>query len=136
MARIRGRNTKPEMVLRRALHERGLRYRLHVSKLPGKPDLVFPRRQAVVFIHGCFWHGHDCELFRLPATRPDFWKEKLTGNRVRDDGVLASLRSMGWRTLVVWECSMRGTRRRSIDEIADAIADWLRGDVGEGEIRG
>ena len=136
MARIKGRDTKPEMVLRRALHALGFRYRLHVRGLPGRPDLVFPRYHAAVFVHGCFWHGHDCELFRIPATRPDFWKEKIAGNRARDTVTLDSLRTLGWRTLVVWECAMRGKHRRSVDVIADTIAEWLRSDATPGEIRG
>lgn len=136
MARIRGKNTRPEMVLRRALHARGFRYRIHARELPGKPDLLFPRYRAAMFIHGCFWHGHDCELFRIPATRPDFWQEKIGGNRSRDAAALASLATIGLRTLVVWECAMRGKSRRSIDEVADAAADWLRSDAAQGEIRG
>ena len=136
MARIKGKNTKPEMVLRRALHALGFRYRLHVSGMPGKPDLVLPRYRAAVFIHGCFWHGHDCELFRIPATRSDFWREKLAGNRARDDAALDSLAAMGWRTLVVWECAMRGKSRRSADEIACRMAEWLRSGAARGEIRG
>ena len=136
MARIRGKNTKPEMVLRRALHALGFRYRLHVRGLPGRPDLVFPRHRGIVFVHGCFWHGHECELFRIPATRPDFWKEKIAGNRARDRVALDSLRTIGWRTLVVWECAMRGKYRRSVDDIAEAMADWLRSDATPTEIRG
>lgn len=136
MARIKGKNTKPEMALRRALHALGFRYRLHVRGLPGKPDLVLPRYRATVFIHGCFWHGHDCELFRIPATRSDFWREKIAGNRGRGDAALDSLAAMGWRTLVVWECAMRGKSRRSVSHIADAAADWLRSDATQGEITG
>ncbi len=84
MSRIRGRDTKPELTLRRGLHSLGLRFRLHRRDLPGRPDLVFASRRAVVFVHGCFWHGHDCPMCRLPATRPDFWATKIAGNRARD----------------------------------------------------
>ncbi|HEV2627679.1 MAG TPA: very short patch repair endonuclease [Pseudolabrys sp.] len=84
MSRIRGKDTKPEMLLRRGLHAAGLRFRLHGAKLPGKPDIVFPKYHAVILIHGCFWHGHDCPLFRMPATRPEFWAKKISGNRERD----------------------------------------------------
>jgi len=136
MARIRGRDTKPEMVLRRALHARGFRYRLHAKELPGRPDLVFPRYKAAVFIHGCFWHGHNCELFRLPGTRTDFWRDKIAGNETRDSKALAALAASGWRTLVVWECSMRGSKRRSVEETVDEIAAWLDSNEPAGELRG
>lgn len=136
MASIGSKNTKPEMLLRRALHARGFRYRLHAKDLPGKPDMVFPRHRAALFVNGCFWHGHDCELFRLPATRTDFWRKKIEGNRARDDAVLALMRNMGWRVITAWECAMRGTRKRSVDRIADEIAAWLPSSAPDGELRG
>lgn len=136
MARIRGKNTKPEMLLRRALHALGFRYRLHGRGMPGRPDLVLPRYRTAMFIHGCFWHGHDCELFRIPATRPDFWQEKIIRNRARDAEALDSLAALGWRTLVVWECTLRGKFRRTADEVAVDIAAWLRSDVTQGNFRG
>ena len=108
MAGIRGRNTRPELVIRKALHARGFRYRLHVAGLPGKPDIVLPRFRAVIFVHGCFWHGHDCPLFRLPATRSEFWEAKISRNRERDREVLGALKTTGWRCLTVWECAIRG----------------------------
>src|ERR1700710_434307 len=80
MSRIRGRDTKPEMLIRRGLHARGFRFRLHARDLPGRPDLVFPKRSAAVLVHGCFWHGHDCPMFHLPATRPEFWQAKINSN--------------------------------------------------------
>jgi DNA mismatch endonuclease (patch repair protein) len=107
MANVKSRNTKPEIVLRRALFSRGLRYRLHVKRLPGTPDLVFPKYRAVVFVHGCFWHGHDCRLFVVPATNREFWVQKIDGNRSRDEQAIRALRGMGWRVMTVWECAVR-----------------------------
>src|SRR3546814_8720017 len=93
MAAIKGSHTKPELLIRKALHAAGLRYRLHVKDLPGKPDLVFPRHRAVVFVNGCFWHRHDCHLFKWPATRQDFWREKI-GRNVRSDEHTSELQSL------------------------------------------
>lgn len=111
MSHIRGRDTKPEMLVRKGLHARGLRYRLHDRKLPGRPDLVFPRYSAVVFVHGCFWHMHGCALSKLPATRQDFWKRKLEGNAARDRAAIDALQAAGWRVMVIWECALRGLLR-------------------------
>src|SRR5262245_45424552 len=117
MSRIRGRDTKPEMLLRQGLHARGFRYRLHPRELPGRPDMVFPRRQAAILVHGCFWHGHDCPLFKMPATRPQFWRSKIAANRARDARDLTALMHEGWRVLIVWECSLKGPSRRPLDEV-------------------
>ena len=107
MSRVRARDTKPELCLRRLIHGMGFRYRLHVTKLPGTPDLVFPGRGAVIFLHGCFWHRHTgCKLARMPKSRLDFWRPKLERNRKRDLANLEKLSKMGWRALVVWECEM------------------------------
>src|SRR5690606_20475601 len=106
MSGIRGKDTKPEWLVRRALHARGLRYRLHAREIAGRPDLGLPRHRAVVFVHGCFWHGHDCRYFRLPATRPEFWKDKISRNRSNDARSRASLLAAGWRVGVVWECAL------------------------------
>jgi DNA mismatch endonuclease (patch repair protein) len=108
MSRIKGKDTKPEMTVRRLLHRMGYRYRLHRRDLPGTPDLVFPSRKKVIFVHGCFWHRHDdCHLARLPKSREAFWMAKLEGNRLRDERHRASLRALGWDVLVVWECQLR-----------------------------
>ncbi len=136
MAAIKGRNTKPELLVRKALHARGLRYRLHPENLPGKPDLVFPRHRAIVLVHGCFWHGHDCELFRVPATRTEFWREKFKANRARDGATFALLHRMGWRVLTVWECAMRGSGKRSIEHLANEIAAWLLTAAPSAELKG
>ncbi|MDP9195972.1 MAG: very short patch repair endonuclease [Pseudomonadota bacterium] len=135
MAGIRGKDTKPEMILRRELHRRGLRYRLH-GKLPGRPDLVFPGRKAVIFVHGCFWHGHDCALFRWPGSRKKFWKDKISGNRARDIRTLETLKTGGWRILVVWECVFKGPGRWPLPDIIDRTARWLEGSAPFQEMRG
>jgi DNA mismatch endonuclease, patch repair protein len=125
MSGIRGSNTKPELQVRRALHARGLRFRLGGAGLPGRPDIVLPRYRTAVFVHGCFWHGHHCPLFRLPQTRPEFWRTKIESNRARDQRALEKLAEMGWHAFVVWECSLRGVgeadRAMFFDELADQI---------------
>ena len=125
MAKIKGRNTKPEVVLRKALFSLGLRYRLHQKRLPGTPDLVFPRYRAVVFIHGCFWHGHNCKLFVVPATNRDFWVQKLGGNRSRDRRAVCALQALGWRVMTVWECAIRGQNCLPVAAVAAEISRWL-----------
>lgn len=110
MALIRDRDTKPEIRVRRALHGAGYRYRLHAKHLPGKPDIVFPSRRMVLFVHGCFWHQHPsskCKLARMPKSRLDFWLPKLTGNRERDARKVAELEAMGWTVQIIWECETR-----------------------------
>jgi DNA mismatch endonuclease (patch repair protein) len=136
MAGIRGKDTKPEMILRRGLHARGLRYRLHARELPGKPDLVFPARRAVLFAHGCFWHGHDCHLFRLPSTRPEFWAAKIERNRQVDARSEALLQEADWRVGVVWECALKGRFRLPLDAMLARCESWLRGAEPTLEIRG
>ena len=126
MSRIRGRDTKPEMFLRRGLHARGLRFRLHRRDLPGRPDLVFPVYRAVLFAHGCFWHGHGCTLSKVPATRPDFWMSKIARNVERDRQRVEDLLNAGWRVLIVWECSMRGPRRLAMDDLLDRCETFVR----------
>lgn len=105
MRRVRSRNSAAELRVRRAVHWLGFRFRLHRSDLPGKPDLVFPKLHAVMFVHGCFWHRHaGCALARMPKSRLEFWQPKLEGNRTRDEQVQHKLEALGWRVLVVWEC--------------------------------
>ncbi|HDS1633191.1 TPA: DNA mismatch endonuclease Vsr [Stenotrophomonas maltophilia] len=126
MSRIRGSNTKLEVLVRKALHARGLRYRLGGAKLPGRPDIVLPKYRTVVFVHGCFWHGHDCPLYRLPKTRPEFWADKIGRNRIRDLRVTAELETMGWRVLTVWECSLRGKTASERASFLDQLVEILR----------
>lgn len=136
MAGIRGKDTKPELVLRRGLHAAGFRFRLHVRDLPGKPDMVFPKWRAVLFAHGCFWHGHDCHLFRMPSSRREFWETKIARNRVVDATSSNALQESGWRTGIVWECALKGRTRLPIGDVIARCADWLRSDVPALEIRG
>lgn len=126
MSRIRGKDTKPEMLLRRGLHGRGLRYRLHRKGMPGRPDIVFPRYRAVVFVHGCFWHGHGCSLFKWPKTRAAFWESKIKGNMERDRQVLRALKAEGWRALVVWECALKGRHRRALPDVLSYAESFIR----------
>jgi DNA mismatch endonuclease (patch repair protein) len=127
MSGIRGKNTKPELVIRRGLFQRGLRYRLHVSNLPGKPDLVFPKYRAVVFVHGCFWHGHDCKLFKWPASNVDFWRNKIEKNMERDNNSIEALQKAGWRVLVIWECVTRKHNAAEVNLLLDRIKIWILG---------
>ena len=127
MSRIRGKDTKPEMIMRRGLHGRGLRYRMHVKDLPGKPDMVFPRYRAVVFVHGCFWHGHGCSLFKWPKTRAGFWKTKIERNMERDREALEGLKYGGWNVLVVWECALRGKQKRKLPNVLNSAESFIRG---------
>lgn len=123
MSRIRGKDTKIELEVRQGLHALGLRYRLGGRGLPGRPDIVLPRHGTVVFVHGCFWHHHDCHLFRLPKTRTAFWRDKIRKNRARDARNIAQLRESGWQVHVVWECQLRS---KTADERATVIKDLAR----------
>lgn len=129
MAGIRGRDTKPELVLRRLLHGAGLRYRLHARDLPGRPDIAFPSRRAAIFVHGCFWHRHEgCHWCSSPASNSDFWSAKFARNVERDAEVQAAFHLLGWRTAKVWECALRG---QQIEATAAGIVDWVRNGVGD-----
>jgi DNA mismatch endonuclease (patch repair protein) len=110
MRQIRSKDTVPELALRRLIHRLGYRFRLHCKDLPGKPDLVFPSRRKVIFVHGCFWHQHPaCREGRVPQSRPEYWKPKLQRNKNRDAASQASLEEQGWQVLVVWECELKDT---------------------------
>lgn len=136
MSGIKGQNTKPELVLRRGLHRSGFRFRLHARELPGKPDIVFPRYNAILFVHGCFWHGHDCHLFRLPSTRRDFWQAKIARNQLVDERATRALTETGWRIGIVWECALKGRTRLVLEDVIAACSAWLRADTQMFEIRG
>lgn len=125
MSGIRGKNTKPEIVIRKALHAGGFRFRLHRKGLPGSPDIVLPKYRAVILINGCFWHGHDCCLFKWPKTRPDFWREKIEGNIARDLRNQAELKKLGWRLCILWECEVKGAGEVRRTEVTTRIMDWL-----------
>jgi len=120
MSGIRGKNTKPEMVVRRFLHRRGLRFRLHDSRLPGRPDIVLPRYKAVVDVHGCFWHQHPgCRFAYMPTSNTKFWRDKLGGNALRDARNREALTRLGWRVFVVWEC--QAADERGLEKLVHAI---------------
>jgi DNA mismatch endonuclease (patch repair protein) len=136
MSGIRAVDTRPELMVRSGLHRRGFRFRLHDRTLPGKPDIVLPRYKAVVFIHGCFWHGHDCSLFKWPATRTDFWERKIHRNQHVDERAAADLLQAGWRVGVVWECATKGKSRVPVEEISSTLDRWLKSSRKRLEIRG
>lgn len=136
MSGIRGKDTKPEILIRKALFARGWRYRLHDKRLPGKPDLVFPRLRAVIFVDGCFWHGHHCHLFKLPSSRIEFWTEKIGRNRERDIEVRRKLDELGWRHLTVWECALKGRTRLPIVDVIDRVVQWLESGTDPSAIEG
>jgi DNA mismatch endonuclease, patch repair protein len=126
MAGIRSKNTKPEIAVRKGLHARGFRFRLHDRKLPGKPDLVFSKFHAVVFVNGCFWHGHDCHLFRWPKSSEQFWRDKIGKNQTNDEANAVRLSLLGWRHSTVWECEINRSDPALISSKLDELADLLR----------
>jgi len=126
MSGIGGKNTKPEMLVRKALFRRGFRYRLHDKRYPGRPDIVLPRYKAFILVHGCFWHGHGCHLFKWPSTRPEFWTEKITRNRERDAEQLAKHLANGFRVLTIWECALKGRPEPEQEQVFDMIVDWVK----------
>lgn len=128
MSRIRGTDSKPEMIVRRGLHIRGLRFRLHDRKLPGTPDIVFASARAVVFVHGCFWHGHDCALGVRPRSNAAFWEAKIVRNQQRDRQAADALIASGWRVAAVWECALRGRNRLPSESVLDALTHFVRSD--------
>lgn len=128
MAAVRARDTKPEMMIRKVLHASGLRYRLNLRDLPGKPDIVFPRHRAVVFVHGCFWHRHECDLFRWPESRTEFWRDKLNANATRDMKAAEALGRAGWRRAVIWECALKGRKKRDFQDTMQRLIAWIRSD--------
>lgn len=134
MSGIKAKDTKPELIIRKALHAAGFRYRLHVKTLPGKPDLVFPKYKAVIFIHGCFWHGHDCRYFKIPQTRTSFWLNKIRGNKARDLAQQAQLEQQGWRVMIIWECAIRHLQKSKSIILIDYVIDWLIMDASCKEI--
>ena len=110
MSRIKGKHTKPELTVRKHLHAHGFRYRLHAKNLPGKPDMVLPKYKTVIFVHGCFWHGHvDCKYYVIPKTRTDWWLDKINGNIAKDDKAVAVLKERGWKVITIWECELKAT---------------------------
>jgi DNA mismatch endonuclease (patch repair protein) len=135
MSGIRGKDTKPEMIVRKALFAAGYRFRLHRRDLPGAPDVVMPGRKVAIFVHGCFWHMHaKCKYAKLPSTRPEFWQSKLSGNLKRDQKAIDALMSSGWRVLTVWECSTRNAA--ALASLREILSRWIESGEISGEISG
>ena len=134
MANIKGKNTKPEVAIRSALHQMGYRFRLHRKDLPGKPDIVLPKYRAVIFVNGCFWHGHFCSLFKWPKTREEFWRNKILSNRERDQRNLQRLLDSGWRVCIVWECSIKNANESAFQDAVIKVTQWLGGNEVQEEI--
>ena len=127
MAAIRGRDTKPEILVRAALHARGFRFGVWSARLPGRPDIVLPKWKVALFVQGCFWHWHECHLSKMPASNRVFWETKLARNRERDVHVQIAVVSMGWRVALVWECALRGKAALGrFESSMDQLADWIR----------
>ena len=125
MRAIRHRDTKPELLIRKALHAKGFRYRVNVKALTGTPDIVLPKYRVLIFVHGCFWHGHKCHLFKVPQTRTEFWLAKIEGNHKRDIASQKNLRADGWRVAVIWECALKGRHRLPIDTLVEHLSVWI-----------
>jgi DNA mismatch endonuclease (patch repair protein) len=135
MSGIKSKNTLPELSLRKKLHHVGFRYRINVKNLPGKPDIVFRKYNSVIFVNGCFWHGHECDLFKWPKTRPEFWRKKIESNIKNDEKTLHKLQVAGWRVCIVWECSLKG-KRKDLLKVTKKVDYWLRSKVRFLEISG
>lgn len=124
MSRIKGKNTKPEILLRKELFKRGFRYKIHDEKLPGKPDIVLPKYRTVIFVHGCFWHGHDgCRYYTVPKTRTEWWQIKISGNIARDEKVIYDIERLGWKVLTVWECMLK---KNLLEDTVDSVSDYIK----------
>lgn len=126
MSGIRGKNTKPELIIRRALFAEGFRYRLHDKNLPGHPDLVLPKYKTVIFVNGCFWHGHDCVLFKMPSTNMAFWEHKININKSNDARNMGLLLASGWKVAIVWECTMKGSLKLEMNILVGALSKFIK----------
>ena len=126
MRAIRSKDTQPELIVRRRLHAAGLRYSLHSKSLPGKPDLAFRQYRSVIFVHGCFWHGHaGCRYFKMPQSRPEFWRDKIGKNILNDDKAVEELRLRGWRVAIIWECALKQKKADELTMLTDRISKWI-----------
>lgn len=135
MSRIMGKNTGPEIVVRKVLSGSGIRYRIHVKNIPGSPDVVLGPRRKLIFVNGCFWHGHDCHGTRLPKSNRKFWRDKIKRNRARDERNLTECRQLGWSCLVIWECALRGKGRLSEERLTREIIAWLEREVKRASVK-
>jgi DNA mismatch endonuclease, patch repair protein len=136
MSGIKGKDTKPELVIRKELFKKGFRFKLHDKFLPGKPDLVLPKYNAVIFIHGCFWHRHNCHLFKWPSTRPEFWKTKINKNLEVDKRNYKQLKKEGWWILTIWECALKGKTRKPLEQVIERTINWLEYEIRDKQIKG
>ncbi len=137
MAGIKGKDTKPEILVRQLLHRNGFRFRLHQKHLPGRPDIVLKRYNAVIFVNGCFWHGHQrCHLFRLPKSRRDFWEDKISANRERDGRKRKALLELGWRVGVIWECAIKGKTALDHTKLMAELLGFIQGDERSFDLTG
>lgn len=136
MASIRGRNTKPELTVRKGLHALGFRYSLHSSRFPGRPDIVLAKHNAVVFIHGCYWHGHRCGAAKLPSSNESYWHPKIERTRMRDAKNASAVESAGWRSLTIWECALRGKSALGPERVIEMAAQWIMAGTSSSEIAG
>jgi DNA mismatch endonuclease (patch repair protein) len=125
MAAIKGKDTKPELTVRHALHARGFRFRLHRRDLPGNPDMVFAKHKAVIWVNGCFWHGHDCGAARVPLSRIEYWGPKIERTKARDAAAVEAIDAMGWRSLTIWECALRGKGAMGLESVVEMASRWL-----------
>lgn len=125
MSKVKSKDTIPEKLVRLALFKRGFRYRIHYDKLPGKPDIVLPKYHAVIFINGCFWHGHDCKAGKLPSSNIEFWKDKIKGNKERDLRTTKNLNSNGFKVLTIWECALKGKNKKKFDVFINETENWI-----------
>lgn len=125
MSAVKGKDTKPEVMLRKALFNKGFRYSLHTKLIEGKPDIYLKKYNAVIFFHGCFWHGHNCKGGALPKTRHEFWKDKIEANKCRDLKVATSLRDKGYRILTIWGCALKGKGKGRCDSVINKTTEWL-----------
>lgn len=130
MSGIKSHDTKPELIVRKALFKRGFRYRLHSTNLPGKLGVVLPKYKTVIFVHGCFWHMHDGKLFKWPKSNEAFWKEKLSRNKQRDEENKIWLTSDGWKVLTIWECSLKGKLEKDLEKLFYTVSNWITLDTG------
>ena len=134
MSRIRGKDTKIELEVRKGLHALGFRYRLGGAGLPGRPDIVLPKYRTVVFVHGCFWHQHNCHLFRLPKTRPEFWQAKVDANRIRDRRAEVRLAESGWHVETIWECQLRGSTDTAVEHLIHGLGRRIKSRLGKPQV--
>lgn len=132
MRAIKNKDTKPETLIRKALHAQGFRFRLHIKTLPGNPDIVLPKYKIAIFVNGCFWHGHHCHLSKTPKTRTEFWLTKISGTISRDALSQHMLMAAGWRVAVIWECAVKGRNKQPLQSLTNTFVEWLNDPKSQG----